>query len=184
MLRIPLFLLLLFIVPHSVACKKEHNPTINCWNPSSHYVTKELKRFYVISREIDEALFTNELERVSSLAKEYLELSEKYPKNWNYGNATHNAHVALGIVELRKKNITASASHLVLAGQSTGSPQLDSFGPDLKLANVLLKKGQREAVAKYLSGVKRFWEMDEGRIDSWLKDIEAGKTPKLSRFRR
>ncbi|MCG7911537.1 MAG: RNA polymerase subunit sigma-24, partial [Candidatus Thiodiazotropha taylori] len=73
---------------------------------------------------------------------------------------------------------------LVLAGQSTGSPQLDSFGPDLKLANVLLKKGQREAVAKYLSGVKRFWEMDEGRIDSWLKDIEAGKTPKLSRFRR
>ncbi len=184
MLRITLLITLYLVASHSVACDKKIDPAIDCWNPSNQHVTKELKRFYDISEEIDEALFTNELDRVRVLAEEYLRQSKKYRKNWNFGNATHDANIALGIVELRKKNITASASYLVAADQSNGSPQLDSFGPDLRLANVLLKNGQNEAVIKYLEGVKTFWKMDGGRIDKWIKAINAGHIPKLSRYSR
>ena len=184
MLRITLFVILIFSASYSAACQKKINPATDCWNPSNQHVTQELKRFYAISKEIDEALFTNELQEVRTLAEEYLKLSKKYAKNWNYGNAIHDANIALGIVELRKGKLSNSANYLVAAGESTGSPQLNSFGPDLTLANVLLKKGQRAPVSKYLRGVSNFWEMDEGRLEAWLEAIDAGKTPKLSRFPR
>ena len=184
MLRITLFITFCLVASRSLACDKKIDPAIDCWNPSNQHVTEELNRFYDISEEIDEALFANELDRVRRLAEEYLRLAKKYHKNWNFGNATHDANIALGIVELRKNNITASASYLVAAGQSTGSPQLDSFGPDLRLANVLLKIGQNEAVIKYLEGVKTFWKMDGGRIDQWITAINEGLSPKLSRYSR
>ncbi len=182
MFRIVTLLLVFLAAPHTAACEKPINPTTDCWNPSNKHVSAELQRFYVVSKEIDEALFVNDLGVVEALANEYLQLAEKFKKNWNYGNAIHGANIALGIVEVRKGNIENAGEFLVAAGKSNGSPQLDSFGPDLTLANVLLKKGQNEAVVHYLNGVQRFWEMDQGRLAQWIEAISRGNRPELSRY--
>ena len=184
MIRVIMAFSMLLITFQTIACEKNIEPATDCWNPPTKHVNAELQRFYNISEEINQAVFINDLERIETLAIEYLQLSQKFHKNWNYGNAIHDANIALGIAELRKGNIKKSAKYLIAAGKSPGSPQLDSFGPELKLANVLLQNEQREAVKKYLSEVRKFWKMDKGLIEKWLISIESGKTPKLSRFQR
>ena len=48
-------------------------------------------------------------------------------------------------------------AELRAAGHTPGSPQLDSFGPDIRLAWDLLQRGQDQAVLDYLHDVARFW---------------------------
>ena len=44
------------------------------------------------------------------------------------------------------------------AGATPGSPQLDSFGPNMTLAKELLEKGQPDVVLHYFALCKNFWE--------------------------
>jgi hypothetical protein len=111
-----------------------------------------------------------------------LELAAIYRCNWNYGNAIHDANRYLGLASLRDGNVDEAARLLVLSGKSTGSPQLDSFGPDLDLANQLLKHGKIDPVLEYLRDIKRFWKMDNGQLDQWLSAIDRGDKPELDRF--
>ncbi|SFN71734.1 hypothetical protein SAMN05216289_1602 [Dokdonella immobilis] len=70
--------------------------------------------------------------------------------------------------------------HLLEAAKSPGSPQLDSFGPNMLLANELVAAGERDAVIAYLRGVQLFWKMDDGEIEKWIEELKAGKTPDFS----
>jgi hypothetical protein len=58
---------------------------------------------------------------------------------------------------------------------------LDSFGPDLDLADELLRQGQIVPVRQYLIEIKSFWKPGDAEIDRWLAAISAGKKPKLNR---
>ena len=109
-------------------------------------------------------------------------MAEIYRCNWNYGNAIHEANRILGLISLDEMDIEAAASFLIEAGKSPGSPQLDTFGPELDLANELLKAGRSEAVIAYLNGIRQFWEGNEKRVDKWLLKIEKGEKPHLKRF--
>jgi hypothetical protein len=95
---------------------------------------------------------------VKSLAKEYLELALTYRCNWNYGNAAHDGNRYLGLVRLRNGNLEQAAAHLEVSGKTTGSPQLNSFGPDLDLADQLLKRGLIKPVEQYLVDINLFWK--------------------------
>ena len=66
---------------------------------------------------------------------------------------------------------------MLLAGDTPGSPQLDSFGPNMLLAKELLEHGEREAVIEYFKRCGRFWEMERTRLEQWTKDARAGRTP-------
>src|ERR1700736_2668896 len=61
---------------------------------------------------------------VRAHAKEVLATAEKYPKDWNYGNAIHNGNLALGRLALRAGRISEASDFLIRAGQTPGSPQL------------------------------------------------------------
>lgn len=156
----------------AIACDKNVREVSDC---------DELDRFFSMSEKIDKALFVNDLEAAIALAEEYLALSEKHSKSWNHGNAIHDGNAALSIVELRKGNNQKAAEFLIAAGQSPGSPQLNSFGPDFTLANVLLERGEEQAVIHYLRGVAEFWGDGKQRIPDWIKAIKNGKQPTLSR---
>jgi len=56
--------------------------------------------------------------------------------------------MVLGRLALRDGNIAAAKAFLLEAGKSTGSPQMNSFGPNLSLAKDLLQKGEKEVVIK------------------------------------
>lgn len=127
------------------------------------------------------------------------------PNAWYYGNIIDNANQILGIAALREGRVKEADDYLIAAGKTPGSPQLDSFGPHMILAQKLLDKGQKAAVIQYLDLVARFWahtspaelkRLDERhpglgadvakmnvqnqqQIDQWKKQIRAGLKPQL-----
>lgn len=166
----------------NVSCDKCAKESEYSWNPNNLFVTTRLSRFYSLNDKIAEAYRANDSGKVKVLAKENLELAAAYRCNWNFGNAIHDTNRILGLVSLKSGDIDAAANYLLKAGKSTGSPQLNSFGPELDLANELLKLGKVDAVQSYLKDIKAFWEMNNGQVDVWLAQIEKGGRPQLDRF--
>ena len=106
--------------------------------------------------------------------------ASQFERTWQYGNAWHWGHIVLGHVAQLRGDLELANSELALAGRTRGSPQLDSFGPDLRLAQSLLDVGQVDVVREYLSECKRFWAMDRGALDQWITRISAGERPRLT----
>src|SRR5437764_7346581 len=94
-----------------------------------------------------EALRAADVAGARRAAARMFELAEDIEEDdWNYGNLTHWGHIILGHAHLMEDNIAGAAAELKAAGNNRGSPQLDSFGPDLQLAWTLLKLGADDAV--------------------------------------
>lgn len=87
------------------------------------------------------------------------------------------AHLAFGHVALRAGDRAAARVHLLAAGDTPGSPQLDSFGPVMSLAREMLLAGEREAVLDYIERTRRFWKADFGATAIWESAIRLGQTP-------
>ena len=45
------------------------------------------------------------------------------------------------------------------------------------VARRLLEQGEKAIVIQYLRLCKKFWQMDDGRLDSWVSSIEGGGEP-------
>ena len=136
----------------------------------------------------------------SELAARYA--SELLAKNtdvssWNYGNVVYEGNQILGLAALKKGDVPAAKKYLIAAGKTRGSPQLDSFGPEMSLAQALLEKGETESVLEFLDLVAKFWATptpvdDESsvalhrqhaeKIEAWKAEIRAGGRPNLDRF--
>ena len=126
-----------------------------------------MQRFYSLEELITESYSSNDYESAKELISEYLELAGEYRCNWNFGNAIHDANRILGLISLRNGEIDEAAAYLLEAGKSSGSPQLDSFGPDLDLASELQKLGKSDEVLIYLNDIASFWVMNNGIVDNW-----------------
>jgi hypothetical protein len=130
------------------------------------------------------ALEVGELGKAAALADEMLArgMGPVAPWNWSAGNLIHYGHVTLGLLALKAGEVTAAEEHLRLAGSVHGSPQLDSFGPDFRLANELLARGRTEVVLEYLDLCRRFWTLGHDALDGWTAEIRAGRRPVLREF--
>ena len=116
--------------------------------------------------------------------------------SWNYGNIVYEANQTLGLAALRRGNVGAAKTYLLAAGRTPGSPQLDSFGPDMPLARALLAQGQKQVVLTFLNEVAKFWattkpgmerfrasaDRNGAQLHKWERQIRAGKTASLDRF--
>lgn len=135
---------------------------------------EKISRFYRLDNLAKAAVKAEDLEKATRYAKESLDGAEGFPKDWNYGNAIHHGNNVLGLVALKQGNAKLAAEHLLKAGKTPGSPQLDSFGPNMSLAKALLEKGEKDAVLEYLGLCRKFWKMGGDRLDRWTKDVKAG----------
>ncbi len=106
--------------------------------------------------------------------------SKKEDKYWNKNNLIFDGNNILGLVALQDNKLDEACDYLLKSGKTTGSPQLDSFGPKFNLANKLLKKGKEQAVIEFLNACSKYWKKE--LCQKWIKEIKAGKTPKLSLF--
>lgn len=104
-------------------------------------------------------------------------LLPEYKGRGNYGGAMHDANLVLGRIAVREGRIEAAKSYLIAAGESPGSPSLDSFGPNMTLAKDLLEKGERDAVLEYFQLCRAFWKMGGKKLDQWNKEVMRGKIP-------
>ena len=114
---------------------------------------------------------------------------------WYDGDAVYAANETLGRVALREGDTAAARDYLRAASRVTGSPALNSFGPDFLLARELLVHGtpaDRDAVVAFLDDVAKFWANPDQEkyqpyredkirrrqdIENWKELIRAGKIP-------
>lgn len=132
---------------------------------------KETLAEYQASQAIDRGDFKT----AKNLGRDLLRGASTGPE-WNTGNAIHYGHLILGHVAIREGDVAEAKRRLLLAGRSPGSPQLNSFGPNMSLARDLLVAGERETVLDYLDLVDEFWELDDD-LEVWRSVIEAGGVP-------
>lgn len=137
----------------------------------------ERERFYGLNRAAKNALKEGDTETAAKLAGELEQLAPKYPTDWNYGNAVHHANQVFGHVALNGGKIDEAKRRLLASADIKGSPQLNSFGPDMGLAKALLDKGERETVLEYFQRCRAFWKSGGERLDRWTKEVEAGRIP-------
>lgn len=131
--------------------------------------------------EIAKAAFNaSEYDKAQQYADELLALALANPKSWNYGNAIYDANMVNGRVALKRDgNQSAAVSYLLASVKTPGSPQLNSFGPNMSLARDLLEAGERDAVLDFFDQCRRFWKMDNGKLDKWIADVRTGQTPEF-----
>jgi TonB family protein len=136
----------------------------------------EMERFYALADLAKKSAGAGALDKAASYANELLRLAPKYRGDWNYGNAIHDGNMVLGLVALRQGSIANAKQYLLESGKTTGSPQLDSFGPDFTLARELLQKGERETVLEYLSLCRVFWKSGVAKLASIAETARSGGT--------
>jgi hypothetical protein len=149
----------------------------------------ETARFYRIIYLAAKAYYRRRWDEAEARAQEGLELAERFTTDWNYGNVIHDCHQILGLLRLREGNVEAARQHLFAAGNTPGSPQLNSFGPSMELARELLLCGERQAVVEYLDLVARFWTRQKDPrfrdiarqhkllLKQWKAEVQEGKVP-------
>lgn len=142
----------------------------------------ERRRFYLLTDLLRASGEAGDAERTRRYAQTLLDLSPRFPNDWNYGNGLHAGHSALGLLALDSGDVAEAVRRLLASGETPGSPQLDTFGPGFELARRLLAQGEREAVRGYLERCGRFWEMGRAKLDTWLQALAAGQTPDLRRL--
>jgi Flp pilus assembly protein TadD len=137
----------------------------------------ESSRFARINSLMTSAFDAGELEKAAGYAHASLEMAPRFHDNWNYGNAIHHGNIVLGRIALRQGNMRQAEALLLKAGATPGSPQLDSFGPNMTLAKELLEKGERDTVLQYFALCRKFWQMGGKDLDAWTRRVKTNRMP-------
>jgi hypothetical protein len=140
------------------------------WLPGHFYL-------YRLDDQVSAAIREGKASEAQAEARWLLRLAWLYPLDWAHGNARHHGHVGLGLVALEQGDTAAAREHLLEAGRTPGSPQLDTFGPNMALAQALLEHGERAVVLSYFDECRDFWWMQDGELDRWSAAVRAGETP-------
>lgn len=98
---------------------------------------------------------------------------------WNRGNRIHHGNLILGRIALSDGNVDEAKSRLLLAGKTTGSPQLNSFGPNMQLAKELLERGEPDVVLEYFELCKKFWTSQRRKLEQWADDVKSKRIPEF-----
>jgi hypothetical protein len=142
----------------------------------------DTQRYYALGDLAEAALVAGETAKARAYATELLTMAESLPHDWNYGNAIDDGHRVLGRLALKDGDRAGARAHLLAAGATPGSPQLNASGPELTLAKDLLAAGEREAVVQYLASCERFWADRAPLLRQWAAAIRAGQTPELDPY--
>ena len=156
-------------------------------------------KFYKLTRSAPQKYIDGDKAGAAAEANEILATAPSFRRSWNYGNAVHVAHLVLGRIAADDGDISEAKRRLfesvtslpysfdttkplpweepIPEGRSKASPQIDTFGPDMSLARVLLIKGEKAAVLKYLELCGKFWTLGDKQLAQWRENIQAGEIP-------
>ncbi len=138
---------------------------------------EDRKRFYKLTQSATEALTAGETENAKAFAETLLKQAETMPEDWNYGNAIHVANLVLGHIALASGDLKEAKRCLLAAGNTPGSPQLNSFGPNMRLAKALLEKNENDAVLEYFELCAKFWKPQFSKLDGWKAAVQKNEMP-------
>ncbi len=96
---------------------------------------------------------------------------------WNAGNQIHQGNLVLGRIALLTDDVEEAKKRLLAAGATSGSPQLNSFGPNMTLAKELLERGEKDVVLEYFALCDNFWKSPRRKLDHWIDEVKASRIP-------
>ena len=137
------------------------------------------RQFYMLDEVTKAAVRAGAFDKAAEYAQELLSEVAKNADDPNYGNAIHDGNIVLGRLALRHGDVKKAARLLLEAGRTPGSTQLNSFGPDMTLAQELLEKGEREVVLQYFALCHRFWGTGAQQLEAWSTTVREGGIPKF-----
>ena len=137
----------------------------------------QYKRWCALNAAAKESFNQGRDAEAKELAEEMERISPIYKDDWNYGNTVQDFNLVLGRLALKADDLQTAREHLIASVQSKGSPQMNSFGPNMALAKDLLARGDKAIVLEYFELCRKFWKLERGRLDEWKKDIEEGRVP-------
>jgi len=79
---------------------------------------------------------------------------------------------------LKAGNIEEAGSYLLAAAETSSSPQLNSFGPNMLLAKELLEQGEQDIVLEYLELCGKFWKKTD-KLKRWAATVRGGGIPEF-----
>jgi len=136
--------------------------------------------FHEVRFVLEGNFLSNNHTRTKAWAEQYLALADENRTHWNYGNAIHHANIFLGRIALKNGDIEAAKAYLINAGNTPGSPQLNSFGPNMSLAKELLEIGEISVVLMYFDLREKFWQLQFQEMfgfHAWRSQIKNGQIP-------
>jgi hypothetical protein len=146
----------------------------------------QLERAYELSDGVDREFLVPDLARAALAAGKHpraRELAESMLRNpeagWDHGNRIHHGNLILGQIALANGYIGEAKSRLIMAAMTQGSPQLNSFGPNMLLAKELLEQGESAVVLEYFKLCSEFWNSEDARdqLASWSALATQGIVP-------
>lgn len=152
---------------------------INCEISIEKLTLAKSKRdqFYALADASKNSFTAGKYAEAKAFSLKLLALASEFPKDWNYGNAVHDANMVLGRIALKEGDTTEAISFLLKAGGTPGSPNLNSFGPNMNLAKDLLEKGEKDSVLKYFELCGKFWGYHQDYLDKWSLNVKNGQIP-------
>lgn len=135
------------------------------------------ERFYALGDAAKMAMDEDKTDDARRHALELEKLASTYKSDWNYGNAIQVSNQVLGRIAVADGDIDEAKRSLLASADSEGSPQMNSFGPNMLLAKELLEKGERETVLEYFKLCGKFWDLGEEKLAEWSELVKQGKTP-------
>lgn len=133
-------------------------------------------RFHALHRAAMTTVFYGSIDDARRYGSELVAGGDRRVGGRIDGNAIHDGHTVLGLVALREGRVADAKAELLLAGGTVGSPNLDTFGPNVMLAKELLERHEDATVLAYFDLCGRFWD-DHDRLARWSADIRAGRVP-------
>ena len=174
---------LLLVLGHSISGQQEQQSRAAAklakHEDSLKTTTGQKERFYLTTPLATTALAAGETAKATSYSQSLLEQAPLMQGDWNYGNAIHVANLVLGEIALNAGDVASAKTHLLAAANIPGSPQLNSFGPNMRLANLLLAKGERDVVVQYFDLCARFWDRQFSKLEAWKAIVLKGDVPRF-----
>ncbi|MEW6738025.1 MAG: hypothetical protein AB1489_42505, partial [Acidobacteriota bacterium] len=135
------------------------------------------KRFYLLISAPRIAFKAGDMEKARRFSLELLTEAQRYKEGYGDGDAIHQANTVLGLVALRLKDLEKAKAHLLKSAETSGSPVLGSFGPNMLLAKELLELGEKEIVLKYFKLCAQFWQSHDQELKTWENDVKENRMP-------
>jgi beta-lactamase regulating signal transducer with metallopeptidase domain len=166
---------------HSLRAQTSHRP--EDWRLALEYAEKEqelkpgVSAMYLKLAQF--AFDAGELPKAGEYATEYVEKAKASNPGWATGDLVHKGNTVLGRLAVRDGRLDDADRYLLASADTSGSPVLKSFGPNMSLAKDLLEAGRPEVVLKYFEACDRFWTIDFFRLRRWSSAVRAGRIPEF-----